>query len=325
MTPKFIRTTVPEKETLGERLAKKRAALGYDIKETERATRIRAKHIEHLEAGNYDKLPPDVYVQGFLKNYATFLKLDQAKVLRIYRKERGLKDNVKKIVAQAKTEPPKKKYKGPKIIITPKRLIIGSAIFSALLIFSYIGWQVSILAAPPKLELKAPGDNIKVTEDSLIVEGKTDAGSDVFINDIPIGVDPDGNFKEKISLQAGVNLLKVTAKNKLNKETKATRTVLAELKTLAEAPKQESQGLEMKLDIGPGPASLYIEVDGKAISEKNAVMLPGSSQVIHGKEKIVITASDGGSVRVTLNGKDLGLLGKNGEKIKEKEYNKSSI
>jgi cytoskeletal protein RodZ len=67
VTPKFIRTSVPEKETLGEKLAKKRAALGYDLKEAERATRIRAKYIEFLESGRYEKLPPDVYVQGFLK------------------------------------------------------------------------------------------------------------------------------------------------------------------------------------------------------------------------------------------------------------------
>lgn len=325
MTPKFIRTTIPEREALGEKLAKKRAALGYDIKEIERATRIRAKHIEYLEAGEWEKLPPDVYVRGFLKNYATFLKLDPVKVTRVYLKERGLKENVKKISVSEAAPKRTSRIKNPKIIITPKRIAITSAILGALVIVGYIGWQISILAAPPTLEVKSPLDNIKVEEQQLVVEGKTDAGADVSINDVPIGIDPDGNFKEKISLQDGVNLIKVSAKNKLGKSTQTTRTVLAKLKAIATDNTPKTENLEMKLDIGPNSASIYIEVDGKPISDKNAVMLPGSSQKITAKEKIVITASDGGSVRVTLNGKDLGLLGKTGERIKEKEFNKSSI
>lgn len=322
MTPKFIRTTIPERETLGEKLAKKRAALGYDIKEVERATRIRAKHLEFMEAGEWEMLPPDVYVRGFLKNYAAFLKLDPAKVTRVYVKERGITENVKKI-SQPALQTPKKpqKSKSPKIIITPKRLAIGSAILGALLIILYIGWQVSILAAPPKLEVKAPGENTKVTEQQIIVEGKTDAGADVSINEVPIGVDPEGNFKEKVSLQDGVNLVKVSSKNKLGKTTQITRTVLAELRAIVVRKPVKPKGLEMKLEIGPNSALIYIEVDGKPISEKNAVMLPGSSQKINAKEKITVTVSDGGSVKATLNGKNLGNLGKAGEKI-TKTYEK---
>jgi cytoskeletal protein RodZ len=325
MTPKFIRTTIPERESLGEKLAKKRAALGYDIKEVERSTRIRAKHLEYLEAGEWDKLPPDVYVRGFLKNYATFLKLDPIKVTRVYLKERGLRDNVKKISVSEAAPTRVSKIKAPRIIVTPKRIAITSAILGALAIVGYIGWQISILAAPPSLEVRAPSDNIRVEDQQLVVEGKTDAGADVSINDVPIGIDPDGNFKEKISLQDGVNLIKVSAKNKLGKSTGITRTVLAKLKAIAADTTVKADSLEMKLDIGPNSASIYIEVDGKPISDKNAVMLPGSSQKISAKEKIVITASDGGSVRVTLNSKDLGLLGANGEKIKAKEFNKASV
>lgn len=325
MTPKFIRTTIPEREALGEKLAKKRAALGYDIKEVERITRIRAKHIEYLEAGKWEKLPPDVYVRGFLKNYATFLKLDSVKVTKAYLKERGLTENVKKITALEAAPVHASKIKAPRLIITPKRIAITGAVLGAVAIIGYIGWQISILAAPPTLEVKAPLDNIKVEEQQLVVEGKTDAGADVSINDVPIGIDPEGNFKEKISLQDGVNLIKISAKNKLGKTNETTRTVLAKLKAIAVGTTIKTENLEMKLDVGPNSASIYIKVDGNPISDKNAVMLPGSSQDITAKEKIVITASDGGSVRVTLNGKDLGLLGANGEKINDKEFNKDSI
>jgi hypothetical protein len=218
----------------------------------------------------------------------------------------------------------KPKSKRPKVIVTPGRLIVAGAVLGTLLVIGYLGWQISILAAPPKLAVNSPFDNIKVEGESLIVEGKTDAGADVFINDVPIGVDPEGNFKEKISLQDGLNLIKVSTKNKLNKVTQVTRTVLAKLQTIAPAV-QAQQGLTLKLDIGPGSASVYVEVDGKPLADKNVLMLAGASQIIQAKDKIVISASDGGNVRATLNGKDLGSLGKPGEKVKNKEFTKSSF
>jgi cytoskeletal protein RodZ len=322
MTPKFIRTTIPEKETLGEKLAKKRAALGYDIKEAERATRIRAKHIEALESGQYDQLPPDVYVRGFLKNYSAFLKLDESKVLRLYLKEKGLAEHVKRATSP---KTPIKSKKGPsRVILTPRRLAVGSAILLALAIVGYIGWEVSILAAPPTLTISNPNDNSKTTEQSIIVNGKTDAGNDVYINEIQVGVDPDGSFKEKVSLQQGVNLIKVSAKNKLQKTAQQSRTILAEL--AAVTPTNVAQtGLSMNLSVGPGSASLYITVDGKPLSDKSVLMLPGSTQIINAQSQIVVSTTDGGSVRVNLNGKDLGTMGASGQKVTNKTYNKESL
>jgi hypothetical protein len=54
-------------------------------------------------------------------------------------------------------------------------------------------------------------------------------------------------------------------------------------------------------------------------------MLPGSIQTLRAKSSIVISASDGGSVRINLNNKDLGLLGKDGQKIENKEFTKEAI
>lgn len=322
MSPKFTRTTIPEKETLGEKLAKKRSALGYDIKEAERSTKIRAKYLEALESGNYDQLPPDVYVRGFLKNYSAFLRLDAEKVIRLYLKERGLAENVKKATNPAAQKD--KKTKKPKVIITPQRIVIGSIVFMAIALIIYVGWQISLLAAPPKLEVLNPKNNSKTEIESIIVEGKTDPGAEVYINEVPIGIDPEGKFAEKVSLQPGVNLIKIAAKNKLNKITQTTRTVLAEIKDTP-AKIDENKALEAKISIGPNSNLIYVELDGKPLSEKKILMLPGSSQVLYATKKIIISASDGGSIRLTLNGQDLGPLGKEGEKIERKEYSIESL
>jgi len=322
MTPKFVRTTIPERETLGEKLSKKRAALGYDIKEVERATRIRARHLEALESGDWDKLPPDVYVRGFLKNYSAFLKLDESKVLRLYLKERGLAENVKKATAP-KTTNTKPKFKSPKVIITPRKLVVFAAIAIGLIIFSYVGYQFSQIFKSPTLVINDPKNNTKVEDDNVIIDGLTDPGNKVFINGFEIAPNPDGGFKEKISLQEGTNVIKVSAKSRLEKSTETELNIVSKPKPITTAQPTEKE-LAMKIDVGPNTASILIIVDGKPLSDKNVVMLPGSSQTIKAKEKIIISASDGGSVRVTLNGKDLGPLAGPGQKVQNKEFTKDS-
>jgi hypothetical protein len=56
------------------REARERQGLGYP--EIELATKIRAKYIRALEEEDFDALPGDTYVRGFLRTYADFLGLD---------------------------------------------------------------------------------------------------------------------------------------------------------------------------------------------------------------------------------------------------------
>jgi hypothetical protein len=56
------------------RSARERQGLGYP--EIELATKIRAKYIRALEEEDFDSLPGDAYVRGFLRTYADYLGLD---------------------------------------------------------------------------------------------------------------------------------------------------------------------------------------------------------------------------------------------------------
>jgi cytoskeletal protein RodZ len=307
MTPKFIKTSVRKSENLGEKLSKKRVSLGYEIKDVERAIKVRAKHIEYIENSEWEKLPPDVYVRGFLRGYAKLLKLNPDKVILIYLKEKGLKENVAK--ASTQIEVKKNKKKTPRIIVTPKKITFASIALIGLVIFSYIGWQFSVLAAPPKLEVFSPNDNQEVTTDKLIIEGQTDAGAKVFINNFEIGISPEGSFKEDVSLEDGLNLIKIKAVNRLEKETEVTRTVIAKIPLVKNGDKDKETDLVMIIEVGPDSSNLLIKADDKTISEEDDLMLPGSTQTITAKESITITASKASSVRIKLNGKDLGILG----------------
>jgi hypothetical protein len=56
------------------RAARERQGLGYP--EIELATKIRAKYIRALEEEDFDAVPGDAYIRGFLRTYADYLGLD---------------------------------------------------------------------------------------------------------------------------------------------------------------------------------------------------------------------------------------------------------
>ena len=303
---KFTRKTLPQKEGLGEKLAKKRISLGLDIRDVEKAIRIRAKHIDAIESGNYTGLPPDVYVRGFISNYSTFLGLDPDKVIRLYERERGLEESAKNI----KNKPSGKVLNTPKLVITPKTITIFLITLFFLLIFSYIGWQVNILTSPPILSISGPADDFTTSDNSVVVAGETSPGSTLLINEVEVGIGQNGSFKEKVNLQTGVNIIKVKALNKLGRTNQVDRTVVSQyIGAATPAP----GAFEVKVTIGPRSASLQVETDNKKVTEKPIIMLAGVSQTYKANETIKITTNDGGSVQATYNDQSVGFLGKANE------------
>ncbi|PIZ01179.1 hypothetical protein COY62_00070 [bacterium (Candidatus Howlettbacteria) CG_4_10_14_0_8_um_filter_40_9] len=314
----FEITTLPHKETLGDNLKKARETKGFDVRYVEEAIKIRAKYLLALENGDYKKLPPDVYIKGFLKNYAIFLGIETERVMRLYAKERGLEENVKKAVEKRAG---KADFRSPRVIVTPKTLVIGLIATVVLSIVLYIGWQVRILTSPPKLTVFSPTDNSSIEADTIYVEGKADPGADILINDVLIGGGPDGDFKEKISLQNGTNTIVVVARNRMNKETKEVRNIAVNLAPVLVAANVAS-GVELKVNSGPNSAWIHVEIDGVPVEKDGIVMLSGSSRVFKGTNKVVITTKNAGSTNVTFNGKDIGPLGKEGETVKNREFTK---
>ncbi len=69
---------------LGQTLCDARERLGLTLEEAERATRIRAHHLQALESEAWDSLPSPVQARGFLHNYAEFLGLNPDALLLQY-------------------------------------------------------------------------------------------------------------------------------------------------------------------------------------------------------------------------------------------------
>lgn len=66
---------------LGDRLRRAREARGLSLDQVEEITKIRRRYLEALEEEDFGQLPGEVFVRGFLRNYAVALGLDAEETL----------------------------------------------------------------------------------------------------------------------------------------------------------------------------------------------------------------------------------------------------
>src|SRR5437867_301757 len=62
--------------TVAEQLRSAREARGLTVHQVAEITKIRTDHLRALEEGNYEVFSAPVYIRGFVRAYASLLKLD---------------------------------------------------------------------------------------------------------------------------------------------------------------------------------------------------------------------------------------------------------
>jgi hypothetical protein len=58
--------------------------MGIDLRDAAQQTRIKLNYLKALEEEDFSKLPGEVFVKGFLKNYGRFLRLEESEVMKRY-------------------------------------------------------------------------------------------------------------------------------------------------------------------------------------------------------------------------------------------------
>lgn len=307
----FKRKKISKNLSLSQRLKRARKRKKLSLADVEIKTKIREKYIESIENNNYKDLPNKVYIIGFLTTYANILGLDPKDIIEQYKREKGEQQDSAKEYLDLK-----KGINLPKYFLTSKVLISTALVILFLGFIGYLFLQIKGFAAQPKLELTEPKkDEIVTSAGGLQVSGNTDPGASIFINDQPVGLNLEGKFTEEVRLRDGINIIKITAINKINKETVKTITVSANLP--AQVVKYDSSkegvetGLTLEISVDPNPVWLSVDVDGKKVFQ--GVMLKGASQEFRADRDIVVNTGNAGSCHVKLNNKNLGTLGKEGE------------
>lgn len=206
--------------TVGQILKEEREKRLYTLEEIEKATKIRKELLEALEAGQYLKLPPPTFVQGFIKNYGRFLKLDTEKLLAIFRREFSEGKHPPRILETFSNPVDKKRFK-----LTPSRAVGGVVLILIVTFFVYLWFEYRFLVGGPFLEVKEPVNQFNTTSEVVSVEGRTDPEARLSINNQEIGVDSSGKFSQEIKLSDDINTIEITAVSKSGQVTKVERTV----------------------------------------------------------------------------------------------------
>ncbi len=306
MANPLFKTKQVKIDTLGEYLSSVRKQLELDIRTVSETTHIKPLYLEQLEAGDYAKLPADVYVRGFLKSLASAYRIKEQLLIDQYEKERGIGSTK----ALATLKRPSVLYS-----FTPRTIIIGLSILGGLLAVWYVGNEIRSVLAPPYLALAEPAKDGVIQGNSLVVSGQGEPGAEIFINNQPVLVDSKGQFTENLILSEGVNVIQVLERNKFGKTTTITRTMTAQI------PSEEpvvASAVNITVQVGPNSAWIYLEADGVVV--QRGTMLAGSVKTISAHDSIILTSANAGSTTVVLNGKDLGKLGREGEVVRNVEF-----
>jgi cytoskeleton protein RodZ len=145
---------------IGQILKEKRKELGLDLEGVSRTTKIRYEYLKAIEDDAFEKLPVEVYVKGYIKEYCKILCIDPQPIIDAY---------IQQITPPEKTEkkeiPQKegiqKRPKAQYILFALLLLLICASIFFVLSIF-----------APEKQKPPPPPETKSVTHHTLEVIAK---------------------------------------------------------------------------------------------------------------------------------------------------------
>lgn len=221
----MIKTSFDVK-SIGEVLREKRKDKNLDIRQVAEVTRIRAEYLTALENNDYSSFPSEVYIKGFLKNYAKFLGINQEKALAMYRR-----DNMS--IKKAKIEAQKIKPRRFDFTLTPEKLIIGIVAVITLSIVYYIGSRVTTILQKPELIVSAPvaisadqKGEYSTSDTKIAIKGRVSAGATLKLNGDDVITNNLEQFEVRdLELNPGVNDFIFLAESQFGRQTKVSLTI----------------------------------------------------------------------------------------------------
>lgn len=217
----FTRKPLSVIEPLGAKLRQAREAVGMTQHAVAIQTGIPAKYLDALEGSRYEELPGEVYVKNFLRITSEFFHLSLIRVMELYEQER-------RVTRRPASPTPPRALSKPRVVNVSKLVRnVGVALGVAVLLL-YLGLKVQTVIKPPVLTVTAPAQDLLTTETTLQVEGVTEPESIVRINGQDVSLGTDGHFSERIDLQPGLNVIKVSAVKERSHEQVVYRQVILE-------------------------------------------------------------------------------------------------
>ncbi len=295
-------------KTIGELLREKREAKGLSHRQVAEIIKIRPEYLEDLEKGKYSSFASEVYVKGFLKNYARYLGIDQEKALALYRRENT--QNLSAKIADVQNI----NSKSLDLSITPERIIIAIVAIFTLFILYYLGTQVNTILKRPVLEITSPtivssGESqIFETNDATIsFKGKISVDASLKLNGDNVATNNLAQFEIRdINLNLGENNFLFIAENQFGRKSELSVNIVR-LDKLAQTEKEEDKTetspikQEMKITVTIINREANVKITNDGTIETNQVYQPGTKLEYVSKTSFALQTPRPDSVEVTID------------------------
>ena len=107
-----------------------------------------------------------------------------------------------------------------------KILRTGVLVLLAIVVVGYSIFQARKILEGPELRITSPTEAMVSGNPLVEVMGVAKNIKDISLNDQPIYIDEQGNFKEKLLLLEGYNIIKLKAEDKFGKKTERQMEVV---------------------------------------------------------------------------------------------------
>ena len=272
---------------VGDILRSEREKQRLTIKDVENETSIRALYIEAIEKSDQKALPSEVYVKGFIRNYADFLHLDADALARQYREEiHGIEEAAPVVAAIPVAEGGEH---GP---------------FSSGSDFR------------ERVQKSHRTQNILVTVGVILI---------AFIGSIYyfFGDEPAAKQKPNSAASGGMIRQEPPAVRSSASSSKESVSPAAEpsMESATAAAASVNRGVEVSAKF-TGRCWIQAVTDGKVVYEGTAE--PNQTLSWKGADRIAVTVGNAGAVDIVYNGRSLGRLGKEGDVV-EKRFTRDKV
>lgn len=220
----FTKNSILENsEIIAKELRRAREAKNLSLEEASKHLKIKLDYISALEQGDFDKLPKGIYKLSFLREYAVLLGLPAEDIINLF-SESNESENSK-----ANESLFVRKAKHVNYFVTIPKLLKNLLIFSsALVCFVYIIFGINAIVSAPELIVASPSMDMVIDKKEIVVEGETDPGAEITINDELVLANSEGVFSKKINLKSGINTIVIVAHKKYSRKSEEVKKVMVD-------------------------------------------------------------------------------------------------
>lgn len=204
--------------TIGTFLNVARKEKNITFEKLESVTKIKRSFIKAMENEDWDNLPDYSVVLGFVRNISGSLDVSVNTALALLRR-----DYPPKTLKVTPSQDVEKKFSwSPKLTF-----FVGVGLFLIVLL-GYLGFQYAGFVGSPQLVVNKPKEEEIVLSSNVLVEGTTETDAKVEVNNQPILVDADGNFKGNVEILKDTEEIIIKAISRSGKETVINRKIVVE-------------------------------------------------------------------------------------------------